>query len=255
MNVLTSNDGSIMLGPGLDESTTLFRYMAFQRFVSLIENNELYLSRITKWEDTWELPSTRVPVEFDGQRREHLPIEALFFGQCWSLQEESDALWRIYSTAKEGVVIQTTVDQFKLLRNVRHSALAKVIYYDDVKSALAMKHATRHQYERFGEAFLKRRAFEHEKEVRFVTAADGYCYNPTPHTVDGLKLPVDAVKFINTVKVDPRASDEHVELLQKYCKRTGMRCVPQKSTLYGDLYKQTGLIIQYITTKTPPPTA
>jgi hypothetical protein len=239
------------LGPGLDESTKLYRYMAFPRLVSLIEKNEVYLSRITTWEDTWELPSTRIPIELDGKLRQHFPIEALFFGQCWSLLQESDAMWRIYSTSKEGVVIQTTVGKFKLLKEVRRSALAEVIYYDDIRSALAEIRATR-EYERFGEAFLKRRAFEHEKEVRFVTAADGHCHDSVRDNDNGLTLPVSPAEFIDGVTVDPRASDGHVELLQAYCRRSGLRCVPQKSNLYGDLYKQTGLITRYVTVKSSP---
>ena len=225
--------------------------MAFPRLVSLIEKNEVYLSRITTWEDTWELPSTRIPIELDGKLRQHFPIEALFFGQCWSLLQESDAMWRIYSTSKEGVVIQTTVGKFKLLKDVRHSALAKVIYYDDIRAALAKKNATR-EYERFGEAFLKRMAFEHEKEVRFVTAADGYCHDFVQDNDDGLTLPVSAADFIDAVTVDPRASDGHVELLQTYCRKSGLRCVPQKSNLYGDLYKLTKLVIRYDTVKSSP---
>src|SRR5438552_2336902 len=31
------------------------------------------------------------------------------YGQCWSLLDESDAMWRIYSPNKAGVKIRTTV--------------------------------------------------------------------------------------------------------------------------------------------------
>jgi hypothetical protein len=32
-----------------------------------------------------------------------------FYGQCWSLTRESDAMWRIYSPNEDGVKVKTTI--------------------------------------------------------------------------------------------------------------------------------------------------
>lgn len=248
MNILKTPDGCIILSPELNEDTKLYRYVPFNRFIDFVESKQTSLSRIKEWEDTWEVPSTRVPIQIDDGpiRQDHWHFGELMYGQCWSLHEESDAMWRIYSLQKQGVVIQTSVKKFALLIDIQHAALGSVFYYDDIKQAMQITRELR--YERFSEAFVKRRAFEHEKEVRFVTAADSYCFGGTlPSEGSRLTVDLDPVEFIEGIKVNPRADDQHVKVLQQYCARSGLMCIPTKSMLYGDLYKQTGLVIKYVT--------
>jgi hypothetical protein len=170
------------------------------------------------------------------------------YGQCWSLHEESDAMWRIYSPHNEGVVIQTSVKKFHLLNEIKFAALGPVIYYDDLKRALD-EIGSRRSYERFTEAFLKRRAFEHENEVRLVTEDDPYCLISPPNGASWFNVGLDPRQFIEGITVDPRADDRYVEVLQKYCERVGIMAKPIKSTLYGDMYEQTGLVTKYVTVK------
>jgi hypothetical protein len=158
-------------------------------------------------------------------------------------------MWRIYSLQKEGVVIQTSVKQFSSLKGIKLAALGIVSYCEDVKQAVdkAEKEKT---YERFSEAFVKRKAFEHEREVRLVTAADSQCLALKPPSgCLWFNIDCDPTCFIEGIKIDPRADDHYVNDLQNYCKRSGLVCRPTKSTLYGDLYEHTGLVTTYRTAK------
>jgi hypothetical protein len=244
----------LFLSSALTDETKLFRYISFRHFVDFVETGQTSLSRIKNWPDTWEVPTAKLPIQMDDG-----PVGFPFwnvcesmFGQCWSLHEESDAMWRIYSPHADGIVIQSSVRRFHLLHDIKCAALGPVIYYDDLKTELDKINSRpyRGEYERFTEAFLKRKAFEHEKEVRFVTLDDPQCI--TKKLQDGtprFNVDLDPLEFIEGIKLDPRADDRHLEVLQKYCGRAGFMIKSTKSTLYGDPYKHTRLVRKYVTVK------
>lgn len=254
MTPCDSDPPHIILSPILAENTKLYRYISFRQFMDFVEMNETSLSRIKNWPDPWEVPPVRMPLQInDGAiKLSAWNICESMFGQCWSLHEESDAMWRIYSPQHEGVVIQTSVKKFRLLRDIKHAALGPVIYYDDLKAALDQIYTQPHQggYERFTEAFLKRKAFEHENEVRLVTVDDPNCLVTTPiKGAPRLNVSADPRKFIESIRIDPRADDRYVAVLQKYCERAGFAITPMRSKLYGDLFEQTRLVRRYVTVK------
>ena len=244
----------IILSPALADNTKLYRYISLSQFLSFVETKQSSLSRIKDWPDTWEVPEAKLPTQSDdGPLRYSLwNHHESMFGQCWSLHEESDAMWRIYSSHNEGVVIQTSVKQFRLLQDIKYGALGPVTYYDNLKMALDQiyAHPRRGEYERFTGAFLKRRAFEHEKEVRLVTEDDPDCLVRTPpHEASRFNVDLDPLEFIEGITVDPRADDRYVEMLQKYCERARFTIKPIKSILYGNPYEQTRLVRKFVTVK------
>jgi hypothetical protein len=184
METIADNELHLILSPALTEDPKLHRFISFRQFMSFVELRQTSLSRVKAWPDTWEVPAARLPIQTDdGPVQFSLwNINESMFGQCWSLYGESDAMWRIYSPQNEGVVIQTSVKKFRLLRDIKYAALGPVIYYDDLKTVLdeVETHPRRGPYERFTGAFLKRKAFEHEKEVRLVTMDDQQCLGRTP---------------------------------------------------------------------------
>lgn len=238
----------------LNEDTKLYRYVSFRQFLDFVETKKTSLSRIKSWDDTWEVPSAKLPTQIDDG-----PIRLSFwnhcesmFGQCWSLHHESDAMWRIYSPQKEGVVIQTSVKKFSLMTDIKFAALGPVIYYNDLKVVMdeIYLHPGQEEYGRFTEGFLKRKAFEHEAEVRLVTADDTNCL--VQRLSDGATrfyIDLDPLEFIQGITIDPRADERYVEVIQKYCERMGFTIQPAKSSLYSDPYKQTGLVRKFVTVK------
>jgi hypothetical protein len=249
-----ANQPRIIRSPVLTEDTKLYRFISFRQFMSFVELKQTSLSRIKNWPDTWEVPSAHLPMQTDdGPIRFSLwNMHESMFGQCWSLHSESDAMWRIYSPLNEGVMIQTSVPKFSLLRGVKYAALGPVIYYDDLKVVLdEIDHPQqRGMYERFTGAFLKRRAFEHEKEVRLVTMDDPHCLAKTPpEGAARCNVDLDPLEFIEGIAIDPRADDHYVTVLQKYCERSGFLIKPVKSTLYGAPYESTRLVRKYVTVK------
>lgn len=82
----------------LDLDTPIYKYIPFKYLKLMIQNSNLYFGRVSFWEDVYEnwflkeqmvLPS--------GEKGDAMDLIPGVFGQSWTLQEESDAMWRIYS--------------------------------------------------------------------------------------------------------------------------------------------------------------
>lgn len=225
-------DQGIVVAGGLTDDTKLYRYLGLSQFLSLIETWTVSLSRIKDWEDTWELPIDRyTPLNDADESKE--PIQYLvdnMIGQCWSLAKESDAMWRIYSLNKEGLMIQTTVGKLRSIERIKFGLLAPVIYCRVLQEIPQLK--SRGYHLPLGIAFLKRVAFEHEHEVRLITLNDDthleYRQDDLP-----VQLPVNPADLIEDIIIDPRASKRYETIMQDYCERAGITIMPIKSFLYS----------------------
>jgi hypothetical protein len=235
----------IRLAGDLSKDTLLYRYMSLSQLVALVETGTAYLTRIVEWDDTWEAPLLTLPTQLAGEAVK-MPLwtaREILCGQCWSLARESDALWRIYSTSCEGVRIGTTVDQITDVADIEHGLLAPVLYFDDLAAAGADLRSRRDYLQPFANALLKRRAFEHEREVRLVTLDDEQCVAPGPRGRKRIYYAVNPASFLKSITVDPRSADWYLEAVQTYCFRAGLSIVPKRSSLYQTTAHQaTGLV-------------
>lgn len=239
----------IIKGGTLTDETKLYRYIGLSQFLSLVENRHTYITRIRRWQDTWEAPSYQLPTEGeDGELKYSLwNTSEDMFGQSWSLHSESDALWRVYSPDGEGMVVQTTAGKFDLMNEIRFAVLGPVIYYDNLLNVLTEIKKEDRRDNPFAEAFLKRRAFEYEAEVRLITLNRERCLGKRYEDCDRIYVALDPIEFIESITVDPRSADWYVDTLQRYCARAGFTVVPEKSGLYSEgVFESTGIRIKYI---------
>lgn len=165
-----------------DPNVKIWRYMEFTKLVSLLESKSLFLSRSDKFEDRYEgswskanlswLPKRLVPdlctLDSDSDlvlsaRKVAEKMRAWTYVNCWHInQRESAAMWKLYSRTDEAVAIQSTY--LKL-----HQALPESTYLGKVKY---IDYDTQEMPE--GNLFWpyvhKRLSFEHERELRIVSA-------------------------------------------------------------------------------------
>ena len=124
----------------------------------------------------------------DQRSGKAIPLKNLaedWYGQCWSLNEETDAMWRIYSPDPKkpsGIKVKTTIG--KLFNNLKRTCspapylqffVGRVIYESQTRIADRMKNLTfrklseSRQSNWFADLLcLKREAFQHENEVRLL---------------------------------------------------------------------------------------
>ena len=89
---------------------TIYRIFKLCRFKQLMCTNELVLVNPTKLDDPFENFFLRATaVDQDGTRYSLEELQNAWYLQCWTFKKESDALWRIYSPAKDGVRVSTTI--------------------------------------------------------------------------------------------------------------------------------------------------
>ena len=205
-----------------EATTTLWRYMTFAKFCSLLDRKALFFSLVGDMEDRYEgfiYPPT--PRE-QGDRLQH--AESLAHGllreiartalvSCWTESaHESSLMWKAYAGA-EGVAIRTTFQNLKdSIRSVEELPITfgRVEYVD-----------YRSEVPRFGRAPLmhKRMEYREEAEVRAILPGPIWEFSklrdvpeiripldPDVAEQRGRYVPVDLEVLVNEIMLPPHAT-------------------------------------------------
>lgn len=204
----------------------LYRYVSFERAVDNFQNNRLFFARPREWSDPYEVQLV------------HRGSDMLF-AQCWCRTAISDAMWRLYSPNEVGVRIG--IRREKLAATVGSWARAngfcfreeEVVYKPaatvrERARALGRSLNKRFDLERATDAlFLKREAYAHENEWRFVVYGEG-----VPAKAKGLPVAIDALRLVDSVLLGPRASPELVaQRAEFFARKLGYRKKVEASAL------------------------
>ena len=203
--------------------------MSFGRLAEVFESNKFVLPHISKWEDPYENWITSAILCEDGKKVSKIsPFQ--IYGSCWTKKSVSDAMWRIYSPDKSGVRIKTTPTL--LANSIINSSqnisdltiyVGKVIYeyqriIDSKAENLAINIANRNSELAIANTLLlKRRAFSHEDEIRFLIL------DPNKNSrAKFLRLNLNPLDIIQTILIDSRAKnievDKYIEVLKNIYK-------------------------------------
>jgi len=180
-----------------DFERTVWRYMSFSKFISLLTYQALWFSKLNILQDTYEglIPAKiKARMQEENQRYKilfntpefHRQIDAwpsqnesdgreLLVVTCWFLDEnESVRMWQEYGGSDEAVAIKSTVG--RLFRHVfvpreeTFSHLGRVSYVEHDTHEMSAYDA----HQAIERAFLKDNAkFSHEQEIRLVTPKAG----------------------------------------------------------------------------------
>jgi Protein of unknown function (DUF2971) len=145
----------------------LYRIVGFERAVQMLKSEELYFAHPSKWED---------PYDQGLNHKRSVDI----FAQCWCRKAVSDAMWRIYSPNNLGVRIGTTIERLQAamdiaklqqkisfkIQNVKYLYQEELVFERiDLEKKMKEKPSFRNV---IAPLFLKRNAFDHERETRVV---------------------------------------------------------------------------------------
>jgi hypothetical protein len=159
------------------ETETLWRYIDFTQFISLIETGHLWFSAASNFTDKWEGGLTAKQVERISEtipsfvednvgsvRELYDALRATTYVSCWHYRdEETAAMWELYNDRGKEVAIKTTVG--KLRKAVRWSddMLMGCVEYKDYVDGGDLFPITRES-----PFFHKRSSFEPEQEFRIM---------------------------------------------------------------------------------------
>ena len=143
----------------------LYRYISFEAFVGMIQKESLTFMLPALWDDPKEgIPFEQLLENFDKEKvYERIMLFSVYqktYAQCWTKLSESDAMWRIYSFNNRAIQIRVSKKNLQLLPDI-HLVPVKYVNRFEPGDSIGI------------DAFLqslatKRRAFEHEKEVRLI---------------------------------------------------------------------------------------
>ncbi|WP_319404788.1 DUF2971 domain-containing protein [uncultured Desulfosarcina sp.] len=158
-----------------DLATPLWRYMSISKFLAMLVNSGIYMSRLDRLGDKYEgwVPNLSYKGGFfkkhfedrDQELRKISPKERkCYYVSCWhSNEEQSDAMWKLYTNGNEGVAIRTTT---KSLHNSLKDTPKKLAHYKVIYSNSDREPT--HGGSMLRACLTKRLPFEHEKETRIV---------------------------------------------------------------------------------------
>lgn len=214
----------------------IYRVFPTSRLFQLFSTRKIALVKPSSWDDPFENLRLKSPVTVAGSLAT-ISAKDSVYGQCWTKHRETDAMWRIYSGAKDGVRIRSTPR--KLLNALRKScsehpelkcfvggvtylpkfrlgkALEKIDIFDPNGSGIA-------------ESLLyKRQEFSHEKEVRLIYIGnDGSCNSDT------YLFNIDIENTIDRILFDPRMDEGIRQGYVDAIKKLGYKGEIRRSTLY-----------------------
>jgi hypothetical protein len=224
-----------------DLDKPIYRIIPYKRLIELFQGKENVLVKPISWEDTFENFAIKAKLRAKNGDVLQYNIHERMYGQCWSMNKASDAMWRIYSQDKLGIRIKTTIN--KLLDSICETTLdrsncehciGKVEYLFEKELTQRAKSTFGKNGEvSFGNLFrsllVKRKAFVHEKEIRliFLDWGDGAGFDKL------FKYSVDPHYLLSQLMVDPRVPYEKFKELKVDIQcQTGFKGDIKRSLLY-----------------------
>lgn len=126
---------------------------------------------------------------------------------CWHLNDyENEALWKIYTNQNQGIAIETTIEKLEKSLTYHQDIIFDKVRYEDYSTALIEKGHKHYS------GFIKRKAFEYEKEFRAMVLLDEVNFG------EGCFIPVDLDMLIEKIHVSPLVPKYFLESVRFLCK-------------------------------------
>lgn len=236
-----------------DDSTKIWRYMDFTKFISILDSKSLFFCRADKLPDSFEGSSAKVDVERRQNQYKYLgdlcderlknysesckKDRKYVHINCWHINNyESAAMWKLYLKTNEGIAIQTTIERLKhSFDEIEENIFIGDIKYIDYDSDTIRNDNAFYPY------LHKRKSFEYEKELRAVYYALKIIKVPNQVRYDceevdemGSYIPVNLSILIDKIYVSPTAPKWFYDLIKSVLERYNVTKTVLQSSLAND---------------------
>jgi len=222
----------------------IYRIFSYQRFVEMICRKRLTLATPALWDDPFENFLLKSKVDMgDGTVAGLDMVASRWYGQCWTTEKDSDALWRIYSHTKCGIRVKTTAGKlFNALYKFNDPQaglkyfIGKVDYksQDEISQLLQQSTfmgiaagASNHSFAKL--LCVKRTEFKHENEVRILYCETGRGQHDREKFWE---FDIDPNALFEEVCLDPRTEQHVVTTTKEALSAMGLTLPVIKSPLY-----------------------
>ncbi len=202
---------------------SLWKFLDIAKFSALLQTESLYFCRGDKFDDPFEGSYPLSNLDAFGSNKDGYSAKAwkkYVAVSCWYNSDiESDAMWRLYTSNKQGIAIKTSWS--KLEKAIEsHAYMTSVKYIDFIKDNAPICIPT--------DVFeYKRKAYIHENEVRAIITkypkvgiVNGMPLNSEP--IKGKEIPehglfieVDLPELLENIVVTPYSDPWFVNVIKE----------------------------------------
>lgn len=225
---------------GLDLDKPIYKYIPLKYVLDMFKTKKLYMSKVKSWEDTYENFFLKQEFRVFDKMLKADHIADQIYGQSWTLLNESDAMWRIYSNIKKTneVAIKVKTTSRKLFDTIytddacmATTSIGRGEYYYKTELIRWLKNLNLKGADVFGKhvvpsLYMKRKPFSHELEVRPIVFLD--------HDAGaGLLYDIDPFTLFDEFVIDPRLDKGNAtKVMTKLLKAVGDPQKVKQSSLY-----------------------
>lgn len=224
----------------------IYQILPFEYAKMILLNKELRFNNVFKyWDDPYELFLFKQNTFVNGTPFNVNNYDIRLYGQCWSQNKDTDAMWRIYSQDKKGVRLKTTIGKMIHVLNQTRGMIWTVpsfglVKYVDIEYLVDYlrdieKGGSGKFFENMSDSlFYKRNEFLHEKEVRFIINTENVDNNKWQYVKgDYLNLKIEPSDFIEEIALDPRLHINEVNILKAEIEAINCNIPISQSDLYA----------------------
>ena len=267
-----------VFSPPLDPDSKVWRYLDLAKFLSLLEDEALFFASAASMSDKFEGTRSILTLAFNAALGEGTaafdsrirgPYNRLLRGytylSCWhTSQYESAAMWALYQHDGYGIAVQSTFRRLTESFKGEQPIYVGIVNYVDFETAVIPDNNALAPY------VYKRLSFEHEHEIRAVTAdyesawkawqQANMTFDPTisvrpGQDIDadlkrleeayknldpeiaprpGVVIPVDLERLVEAVYIAPEAAGWFARLVEKLLRRYDRGWPVLHSNISGD---------------------
>lgn len=229
--------------------TKLWRYMDLAKFLSLLESNTLFFTRLDHFidpfegalgvlenEEAWKKNKKeelkrwfKIKNKFENSKLSEAELEkeatqhlndyrkklenwrTSNYVSCWHKSDfESEAMWKLYtSDPKQGIAIQTTFERLYWSLQGIPHFNCSMVNYINYNGF--NNGTSNDKLDLFDAPWFKRKSFEHEKEFRVIVEDD----RKPAYRDENKQIKVDLNLLIENVYISPQADDWFVKLVKE----------------------------------------
>ncbi len=237
----------------LKDDSKIWRYMNFDKFISMLSHKALHFSRADIFTDKWEgavpeLIFKKLKDELSDEDTENTKtfikkLKELTFVNCWHINEfESAAMWDLYGSSDGTIAIESDIKTLeKVFLEINQSSTdmkfeMNSVEYIDYKVKYDLTINPRKIF------FYKRKSFEHENELRIIGQNNNlvnlikclqiFNYSSNKRTYI---QPINLIELIKIIHVSPTAPIWFFELVRKVVQEDyKLNIEVRQSDLYKD---------------------
>lgn len=160
---------------------------------------------------------------------------------CWHQNEfESEAMWRLYSENHKGIAIQTTFQDLVDSIDDSRIFLSEVKYINFYDKTLKPQDCVVNGHI---SPLLKRKSFEHEKEVRLFFQPENNLetLSAEKYEYQSQFIDVDISRLISKIYISPYATEPFVSSVKEVLKRFN---IDESKVIHSDLLKMDDSLIR-----------